>query len=138
MVDLPYSVILVTKDTSSLTKDKWEKQAQFDSEETIPVLPNNTLQNSSNVLDLGPKHVHPGNFYYHRLDLLPPENGLCRHFRQPATLGTGTIYLYPSSFKECSWEVESAFSKKDVKDLNVFLAESTFNFPATFFKRRRI
>lgn len=37
---------------------------------------------------------------YHRIDLIPPpKTPVCRHFRQIATLDTGTIFLSASAFK---------------------------------------
>lgn len=36
---------------------------------------------------------------YHRIDLVPPKTNVCRHFKQIATLESGTLYLSSSSFK---------------------------------------
>ncbi|XP_055374784.1 VWFA and cache domain-containing protein CG16868 [Condylostylus longicornis] len=45
------------------------------------------------------EHLLPLDLLYHRLDLVPPKNPICRHFRQIATLETGTVFLSASAFQ---------------------------------------
>ena len=126
IVELPYIAILVTKHSPNHSKDKMETEIINKSGEgKTKFLFNNTSHNISTLFD-SKLHQHP-NLYYHRLDLLPPTNGLCRHFRQPATLGSGTIYLYPSSFKEWSDDIEKSFTMEDIKEITEYLEGNQWN-----------
>ena len=84
------------------------------SEKDLDVFNHGNHNNPSNT-DSSENSSTNKTLHYHRLDILPPKTGLCRHFWQPATLDSGTIYLYPSSFEHPSSKDEIHLSREDIQ-----------------------
>lgn len=116
--ELPYIAILVTnyysEDSNSKTKAKTKKN-KFRFE--------NQVESSKNISSTSfvNRQSEQSSFYYHRLDLNPPSIGLCRHFRQPAVLGSGTIYLYPTTYDLWDGGYEGNLTTRDVKRIVKYL-----------------
>ena len=109
----PYIALLVADHLAWRLNHQLKNQPDS-SENDLDVFNDGKLSNPS-ITDLRETSSTNKTLYYHRLDILPPKTGLCRHFWQPATLDSGTIYIYPTSFEHPISKDEIHLNREDIQ-----------------------
>ncbi|XP_064477328.1 VWFA and cache domain-containing protein 1-like [Ornithodoros turicata] len=85
------------------------------------------------VVDVEPGKEHPelhgiqtsvpSDFYYHRLDILPPPR-LCRHMKQLSTLSGSTVFLSARSFVSPFWYLNHKETRQRVEAYMAYLTDT--------------